>query len=122
MTQRELDEYRRQLIALQDHLTRQDRELREEVQRPLAADASGGLANTQVDPADVAAHVAETAVALTVIHSEERQRAEIAAALERIDVGTFGTCALCGSKIAKSRLRAVPFARHCAPCEAKAGV
>ena len=38
---------------------------------------------------------------------------EIEAALERIDDGTYGTCASCGKPIAAERLEAVPYATLC---------
>jgi len=39
--------------------------------------------------------------------------AEIDAALQRIDDGTFGACAVCGAPIGEERLAAVPYARLC---------
>lgn len=39
--------------------------------------------------------------------------AEIDAALRRIDEGTFGICAVCGSPIGEERLHAVPYATLC---------
>jgi RNA polymerase-binding protein DksA len=39
--------------------------------------------------------------------------AEIEAALERIDEGTYGTCVACGRPIAPERLEAVPYATLC---------
>ena len=38
---------------------------------------------------------------------------EIAAALRRIDDGTFGMCAACGAPIGEERLDAVPYATLC---------
>ena len=38
---------------------------------------------------------------------------EIEAALRRIDEGTFGRCAVCGSPIDEERLEAVPYATLC---------
>lgn len=43
----------------------------------------------------------------------EHVLAEIDAALQRIDDGTFGTCAVCGSPIDEERLEAVPYATLC---------
>jgi RNA polymerase-binding protein DksA len=39
--------------------------------------------------------------------------AEIDAALQRIDDGTFGTCRVCGRLIGEERLEAVPYATLC---------
>ncbi len=41
---------------------------------------------------------------------------QIEAALEKIDEGTYGHCELCGVKIPKSRLDAIPFASMCVQC------
>lgn len=38
---------------------------------------------------------------------------EIDAALQRIEEGTFGTCAVCGGPIGEERLDAVPYATLC---------
>lgn len=47
--------------------------------------------------------------------------AEIDAALERWDEGTYGVCDSCGKPIPHGRLEARPFARECVPCAEKAG-
>src|SRR5687768_1685796 len=39
-------------------------------------------------------------------------------AIERVDDGTYGVCALCGGAIAEARLTALPFAVRCQRCEA----
>lgn len=38
------------------------------------------------------------------------------AALTRVQDGTFGTCATCGSPIGRERVLAVPHAERCVPC------
>ena len=43
--------------------------------------------------------------------------AEIDAALERIDAGTYGTCASCGREIPPERLEALPHATLCIDCK-----
>lgn len=40
------------------------------------------------------------------------------AALARVDAGTFGTCARCGSDIEPERLDAVPYTPFCRDCAA----
>lgn len=42
--------------------------------------------------------------------------AEVDAALERLDRGTYGTCEQCGRAIAPGRLEARPTARRCIDC------
>ena len=38
-------------------------------------------------------------------------------ALDRIENGTFGTCARCGKQIAEDRLEALPYATRCIDCQ-----
>ncbi len=42
--------------------------------------------------------------------------AEISAAIERVDTGTYGTCETCGQPIPAGRLEARPTARRCVGC------
>lgn len=54
-------------------------------------------------------------------HSRARESvADIRAALDRIEAGTYGGCESCGRLIAIERLEAIPFARHCVSCTASA--
>ena len=41
---------------------------------------------------------------------------EIRRALERIEIGTYGTCARCQRPIAEARLNALPYANRCIDC------
>lgn len=42
---------------------------------------------------------------------------EIDNALQRMDMGTFGSCAHCSIEITKARLRALPWAKYCIDCQ-----
>ena len=45
--------------------------------------------------------------------------AEIDAALERIEAGTYGICTNCGKEIPAERLEAIPYATLCIDCKRK---
>ena len=47
--------------------------------------------------------------------------AEIDAALERIEDGTYGICETCGRPISEDRLEAIPYATQCIDCRRKGG-
>ena len=49
--------------------------------------------------------------------SSERLRAEIDAALKRIEEGTYGICSNCGKQIPEERLEALPWATLCIDCQ-----
>ena len=56
-------------------------------------------------------------VAVTRAATLLRTIEEIDAALDRIDVGTYGTCVHCGGDIAPDRLEFRPFAAGCISCQ-----
>ena len=47
------------------------------------------------------------------------QRTEVLDALRRIELGTYGTCADCGTGVPEGRLEAKPTAARCVSCQAK---
>jgi len=54
----------------------------------------------------------------TVARQHQQHLAEIDAALERVEAGTYGVCEECGARIPEERLEARPTARHCLGCAA----
>ncbi len=56
---------------------------------------------------------------LDAIGNETRASiAEIQAALDRLEAGTYGLCDECGGKIGEQRLSAIPEATRCVDCAA----
>ncbi len=53
-----------------------------------------------------------------LVSQAQRHLLEIDAALERVAVGTYGTCGRCGQPIPPGRLEARPVARTCISCAA----
>lgn len=68
-------------------------------------------------PADVASDLYTREIALFADLTYREAVAGIDAALARIEVGTYGTCVDCGSRIAPERLDARPQAARCLPCQ-----
>jgi len=52
--------------------------------------------------------------------SQQREVAQIDAALARMEAGTYGICVDCGNPISEARLLAVPFALRDAGCQSRA--
>lgn len=93
-----------------------ERELEQLREGMVQQDGGGG------DTADVA-DVATTRIE-QFTEDRERQRrqeriAQIEAAVQRIDDGTWGVCADCGSRIAAARMQALPTATLCVGCASK---
>ena len=43
--------------------------------------------------------------------------AQVDSALQRLDEGSYGSCARCGKAIATERLEALPYATYCITCQ-----
>lgn len=102
-------------------------EERGRVQRALATlrDEHAGSLDDEVEEVagTVDNHLAETASATlgreidyTLGENSESVLAEIDAALERIEDGTYGTCTNCGAEIPVARLEVQPWASLCIDC------
>ena len=71
------------------------------------------------DPADAGANLSETDRTEAVLHSAQRQRGKVEAALRRISEGTYGRCVDCAKAVPEGRLEARPDASRCVACQAK---
>ncbi len=83
-------------------------------------DAAGDLSAYGLHMADVATDNYEREFQLGLADNEQKLLNRINAALEKIDESVFGNCELCEKKIAKARLKVVPYAELCVPCQEKA--
>ena len=71
------------------------------------------------DAADAGANLTEADRNAAMLHSVQAQRAEIVAALARVESGSFGRCVDCGQLVPDGRLEARPEASRCVPCQGK---
>ena len=51
-----------------------------------------------------------------LVRQAQDEVAEVEAAIERLDAGTYGVCERCSRRIAAGRLEARPLARTCVSC------
>jgi len=119
MTQTSLENYRKQLVAAADRLSREVLHLEAEAIQPSGGEASGGLSDAPTHQGDRGSRELEEDVTLGLVAQEEGLLAEVQAALERIERGAFGRCEGCKTPINQPRLRALPYARHCLACARK---
>ena len=77
-------------------------------------DENGSLGN---HIADDGANVAEAERIVTVTEDLQDILAQVNAALERMNEGTYGTCQRCGRPIADERLEAFPYVAFCIECQ-----
>jgi RNA polymerase-binding protein DksA len=117
MTKPELETYRQMLLALRNRMRGDVSHLADEA---LGANgAKSGNSKAPVDLADVATDNFEQEFTLSLMKNQEEVLREIGEALERIRQGAFGRCEECQKPIAKARLQALPYTRHCVTCARK---
>src|ERR1700692_3847055 len=71
--------------------------------------------NRTIDQAHLPIHISD----IVTNTFEQQFKEEVAAALERIDQGTFGCCEECGKTIPVGRLEVLPYTRSCVECARK---
>jgi DnaK suppressor protein len=69
------------------------------------------------DVSDLAADALDGDTALQLAESGSAEIAEVDAALEKIEDGTYGMCESCGGEIPWRRLEALPYATMCIECK-----
>lgn len=82
-------------------------------------DAAGDLSAYSLHMADVASDNYDREFSLGLADNEQKLLNRIDSAIEKIGNNTFGLCELCEKKISKARLKVVPYAELCVPCQEK---
>ena len=85
----------------------------------VVAAARDSNADDEHDPEGATIAFERSQVAALVLHVQAHV-AEVDAAIQRLDGGTYGTCERCGQPIAKARLEVRPAARTCISCASAA--
>ena len=87
-------------------------------------EANSGSLEDETEEETYDNHLADSATATlnreidyTLEENAEHVLSGIEAALERIETGTFGSCAGCGKQIDEERLEALPYATRCIDCQ-----
>jgi len=103
---------------LADQLRQRRDELRAQLQAATDASIAGGQAQEVSDFKDVAAEDSQAKVDEVAHAHAAGELAQIAAALQRLELGTYGRCEDCGEPIDERRLRALPATPFCTACQA----
>ncbi len=120
MNKTEMNAHRQALLALRDRLTGDVNHLSDEAFRKSDGDAAGNLSHMPIHMADLGTDNFEQENTLDLLAREEQILAEIAAALDRLDKGTYGRCEECqGDILPKGRLKELPYTRYCVTCARK---
>ena len=71
------------------------------------------------EPGDAGANLTEADRNAAAVDSAKAQRAEVIAALARIDDGSYGRCVDCAAPVPEPRLDARPATARCVPCQTR---
>ena len=81
--------------------------------------ATGETPGAPQDQAGAGTSLSETDRTQAALDGLQVQRRQVLDALSRVEHGTYGTCADCGSPIPPGRLEARPEADRCVACQSK---
>jgi DnaK suppressor protein len=115
----ELVLYRQTLQTLRSRLRGDLDQMTDEALSRENAGGTGNLSNVPLHMADLGTDNYDQEFTLGLIENEQGTLELVNEALSRMEKGTFGQCVECGELIAKPRLQAIPYARHCIRCARK---
>lgn len=114
MTQLDLEHFKKLILAKRKQIFEElnEGELKESLQE------GPGENSYAFHLADVGSDSNEREKSFLVASIEGDMLAELDDALERIENGSFGICAICDQPIHPNRLEAIPYTRLCIECKA----
>jgi DnaK suppressor protein len=112
MKKKELEVYKKKLVARRNEIVRKLSEFRNE-----SKEVETDIAQDVADKAE-SSYTKEFLLSLS--DAERDQLFQMDAALRRIDRGEFGNCQMCQKEISKKRLNALPWTPFCIDCQEKA--
>jgi DnaK suppressor protein len=115
----ELESYRNVLLGLRSRLRGDLDQMTDEALRRSQNETSGNLSNVPLHMADVGTENYDQEFTLGLIENEQATLEQVQSALNRIDAGSYGRCTECQEPIAKPRLQALPYTKHCIQCARK---
>jgi DnaK suppressor protein len=91
--------------------------LEEELQRELRERTNIAAEQLPADTVELMMDSVQREITLHELESKSHLLRNVRDALDRITVGTYGSCVYCGQRIADKRLEAVPWTRSCIGCQ-----
>jgi RNA polymerase-binding protein DksA len=119
LTKKDLNDYKKLISKRKSEIMDDIDHISADTLKKSQKDASGDISGYTFHMADVATDTYDREFSLGIASNERQLIYELDDALKRIDEGTFGACEDCKSLIAKTRLKAIPYARLCLNCQQK---
>jgi DnaK suppressor protein len=105
------------LSSLKKVLDNKRAALEEELHNELRRRTKIAADQIPADAVELMMDSAQREIAIHGLESKSHLLRNIHDALDRIAVGTYGSCVYCGERIAGKRLEAVPWTRSCIGCQ-----
>jgi len=118
-TKKDLLEFKKLILKLKDKIIDDIKHISDDTLKKSQKDASGDISGYTYHMADVATDTYDREFSLGLASNDRQFLYELEDALKKIDEGKYGICESCNSLIARSRLKAVPYARLCVKCQEK---
>ena len=119
LTKKDLNDYKKLISKRKSEIMYDINHISEDTLKKSLKDASGDISGYAFHMADVATDNYDREFSLGIASNERKLIYELDDAVKRIEDGTFGFCEDCKSLIAKTRLKAIPYARLCLNCQQK---
>ena len=115
MKKREMQKFKKLLLAEGEHLTKGIRTIGEDTLQ-----AAGQEAGTDISSfAEAGTDNNDRETALRLAGGESQMLREVSEALLRIEEGTYGKCVDCDEEIPVKRLEVFPAAKRCVECKSR---
>lgn len=119
MKKAEMKEFKERLLLLRARLRGDVSQMADAALKKNRLDNNGDLSSMPIHMADIGTDNFEQEFTLSLMESEGVTLDAIESALERIEDGAYGQCEECGTRIPKTRLKAIPYATMCVKCAAE---
>lgn len=115
MKKRDMQKFKKLLVAESDHLLRGIRTIGEDALKAASSEAVSDMTSF----AEAGTDNNERETSLRLAGSESEMLQEVSDALLRIKEGSYGKCIGCDEDIPVERLEVFPAAKRCVACKAK---
>ncbi len=119
MDKKNLKLFRELLLKKKSDLQKGIQHIADDALKTSQRDAAGDLSAYSLHMADVATDNYDREFSLGLADKEQVIVHRIDTALDKIEEGTYGECETCNKKISVVRLKVVPYAELCVPCQEK---
>ncbi|MFA5145520.1 MAG: TraR/DksA family transcriptional regulator [Candidatus Omnitrophota bacterium] len=116
---KDLAEFKKIILKRKEEMLEGIKHISEDTLKKSQKEASGDISGYTYHMADVATDSYDREFSLGLASNERQMLYEIDDSLKKIEDGVFGICEGCKSLIARTRLKAVPYARLCVKCQEK---